>query len=74
MLAASAGLYAVSGFAAAPDSHTQWGAIETYCMECHNSEDWAGKVAMDLLNPPSANCVAARCRLPARKAARTAPK
>ncbi len=51
MLAASAGLYAVSGFAAAPDSHTQWGAIETYCMECHNSEDWAGKVAMDLLNP-----------------------
>jgi hypothetical protein len=24
--------------------------VETYCMECHNSEDWAGSLAMDLLD------------------------
>jgi hypothetical protein len=26
-----------------------WGTIEKYCVECHNSVDWAGKVAFDVL-------------------------
>ncbi len=51
MLAASGTFYAASSFAAAPDSHPQWDTIQTYCTECHNSEDWAGEVAMDSLNP-----------------------
>ena len=36
---------------AAQAQHEQWGVVEEYCMGCHNSEDWAGSLAMDLLNP-----------------------
>ncbi|MGA0805945.1 MAG: hypothetical protein ACO3PV_05445, partial [Pseudohongiellaceae bacterium] len=25
--------------------------VQDYCMECHNAEDWAGSLAMDLLDP-----------------------
>src|SRR5688572_7641550 len=30
--------------------HAEWEVVETYCFECHNSEDWAGKVAFDLMD------------------------
>jgi hypothetical protein len=26
------------------------GFLQSYCMDCHNSEDWAGSIAMDTLN------------------------
>jgi hypothetical protein len=29
--------------------HAEWAVVERYCFECHNSEDWAGKVAFDLM-------------------------
>ncbi|MDR2212991.1 MAG: DUF1592 domain-containing protein [Pseudomonadales bacterium] len=29
----------------------QWGVVEQYCMECHNTTDWAGQLAFDLLDP-----------------------
>ena len=29
--------------------HAEWEVVERYCFECHNSEDWAGKVAFDLI-------------------------
>jgi hypothetical protein len=30
--------------------HPQWKMIETYCMDCHNTEDWAGSVAFDAMS------------------------
>jgi hypothetical protein len=44
------------GFLAAPAfvsaaEHPAWDSIQTYCTECHNDEDWAGSVAMNLLSP-----------------------
>ena len=47
VLAACSAL-ATSPIAAQPEP---WQTVETYCMSCHNSEDWAGSVAMDLLSP-----------------------
>ncbi|MEY4641704.1 MAG: hypothetical protein RLZZ227_1698 [Pseudomonadota bacterium] len=47
ILAATGTLLASSSYAA----DSEWQTIETYCTECHNSEDWAGSVAMDTLNP-----------------------
>lgn len=35
----------------AHDGPENWGTIEKYCLECHNSEDWAGSVAFDLMSP-----------------------
>src|SRR5690606_14508698 len=29
----------------------QWGLLETYCVECHNFEEWAGGVAFDTMTP-----------------------
>lgn len=29
----------------------QWGLFETYCNDCHNTEDWAGGVAFDIMTP-----------------------
>jgi hypothetical protein len=29
--------------------HAEWQVVEQYCFECHNSEDWAGKIAFDLM-------------------------
>ena len=39
--------------AVAAADHPEWSTIETYCTECHNDEDWAGSVAMNLLSPDS---------------------
>jgi hypothetical protein len=33
----------------APEGHAQWKLIETYCFECHNTDDWAGSVAFDTM-------------------------
>ena len=30
-----------------------WPLLQKYCAECHNSEDWAGGVAFDVLEPDS---------------------
>lgn len=30
-----------------------WSVLEKYCVECHNTEDWAGGVAFDALTPES---------------------
>lgn len=41
------------GAGAAPptgDAHSQWKLIETYCFDCHNTEDWAGSVAFDTMS------------------------
>lgn len=34
-------------------SQEQWGLIEQYCTDCHNVEDWAGSLALDLMGPDS---------------------
>ncbi len=42
-----------AGAAAEPkagDGHAQWKLIETYCFDCHNTEDWAGSVAFDTMS------------------------
>jgi len=52
MLAAFGSLCADPLLAASADSaHPQWQLIERYCTDCHNSNDWAGSLAMDLLEP-----------------------
>jgi mono/diheme cytochrome c family protein len=28
-----------------------WGVIDRYCVDCHNTQDWAGGVAFDALDP-----------------------
>lgn len=27
-----------------------WSVVEGYCFKCHNSEDWAGSIAFDLMS------------------------
>lgn len=44
-------LAAAPASSAAPgDGHAQWKMIETYCFDCHNTEDWAGSVAFDIMS------------------------
>jgi Protein of unknown function (DUF1592)/Protein of unknown function (DUF1588)/Protein of unknown function (DUF1595)/Protein of unknown function (DUF1585)/Protein of unknown function (DUF1587) len=64
LLAVVAGLAAILG-AMAPtraaavaadtrpsDAHDKnWQTVENYCVHCHNTEDWAGKIAFDTLSP-----------------------
>ncbi|HEY4341316.1 MAG TPA: DUF1592 domain-containing protein [Steroidobacteraceae bacterium] len=38
----------------APAFKGDWHMLQTYCMKCHNSEDWAGGVAFDTMNAGSA--------------------
>jgi hypothetical protein len=35
----------------AADAHPEWNTVQQYCTECHNDEDWAGSVAMNLMDP-----------------------
>jgi hypothetical protein len=30
---------------------SHWSVLQQYCVKCHNTEDWAGGVAFDALNP-----------------------
>lgn len=39
--------------AAAQDQHPEWALVESYCLDCHNDEDWAGQLALNLLGPDS---------------------
>ncbi|HTY51243.1 MAG TPA: DUF1592 domain-containing protein [Steroidobacteraceae bacterium] len=39
---------AVSASASSGDDR-HWGEVQTYCTECHNTTDWAGKVAFDTM-------------------------
>ncbi len=41
--------------AIAQDQHPQWSLVESYCLDCHNDEDWAGQLALSLLGPDSLN-------------------
>lgn len=31
----------------------QWLLLDQYCLDCHNSEDWAGEIAFDIFQPES---------------------
>jgi mono/diheme cytochrome c family protein len=42
-----------SSGAAAMTVPRHWGVIDKYCVECHNTTDWAGGVAFDALDPAS---------------------
>jgi hypothetical protein len=33
--------------------HPQWSLVESYCLDCHNDEDWAGQIAFSLMGPDS---------------------
>jgi hypothetical protein len=33
--------------------HSQWATLERYCFGCHNDEDWAGSLALNLLSAES---------------------
>ncbi len=53
MLLAALAAGPVAAAAPAPSGHTgegQWGLLETYCLDCHNTEDWAGGVAFDIMS------------------------
>jgi hypothetical protein len=49
--AALAGMLAgTSAFAAAPHGGNEpWGLIDKYCVDCHNTTDWAGELALDIV-------------------------
>jgi mono/diheme cytochrome c family protein len=53
LLASLAATAAPAAAAPAPAAHADanWALFETYCTECHNTEDWAGGVAFDVLSP-----------------------
>ncbi|MEY3659510.1 MAG: hypothetical protein RLZZ169_335 [Pseudomonadota bacterium] len=36
---------------AADASASQWQTVETFCVKCHNTDDWAGSLAFDTLSP-----------------------
>jgi hypothetical protein len=38
----------------APAFKGDWHMLQTYCIKCHNSEDWAGGVAFDTMNAGAA--------------------
>jgi hypothetical protein len=53
-LASSAWAQAPANAAHAPGFKGDWHMLQTYCVKCHNSEDWAGGVAFDTMNAGSA--------------------
>ena len=49
-LTGSAGAHAADNAAAYPrldQAKQHWGMLDRFCVECHNVEDWAGKIAFD---------------------------
>jgi hypothetical protein len=45
---------AVSALASPSDSpNANWQTVENYCVHCHNTTDWAGKIAFDTLSADS---------------------
>lgn len=51
--AVGAALCLVATGAQAQDQQAKkdWDTIQTYCTDCHNSIDWAGKIAFDIMSP-----------------------
>jgi hypothetical protein len=49
------GISCLSTAAEAPagDAHAKWKIIETYCFDCHNTDEWAGSVAFDTMSVDS---------------------
>ncbi|MDR2216437.1 MAG: DUF1592 domain-containing protein [Nevskiaceae bacterium] len=50
VLALGCGLAVCASAADAPHA-ANWKIFEDYCVECHNTEDWAGSVAFDTMQP-----------------------
>lgn len=48
---AASGLLSAAGARAANPVPAPWHTIETYCVKCHNSTDWAGSLDFDSLSP-----------------------
>jgi mono/diheme cytochrome c family protein len=51
LLAASVAFASFTIEANAQNTQQSWSDFEQYCLACHNSDDWAGGVAFDLLSP-----------------------
>ncbi|HWL61254.1 MAG TPA: DUF1592 domain-containing protein [Steroidobacteraceae bacterium] len=51
-MASLAGMLAgATALAAAPHGGNEpWGLLDEYCVDCHNSTDWAGQLALDLVD------------------------
>jgi mono/diheme cytochrome c family protein len=51
-LGGTLGISSLSTAADAPagDAHAKWKLIETYCFDCHNTDEWAGSVAFDTMS------------------------
>ena len=43
---------ALSAGATQPSDH--WAMVDEYCVGCHNTTDWAGKIAFDTMLPEDA--------------------
>ncbi|HEY1900172.1 MAG TPA: DUF1592 domain-containing protein [Steroidobacteraceae bacterium] len=41
---------AASASSGGNDAHAQWNVVQHYCVECHNTTDWAGSVAFDTMS------------------------
>jgi Protein of unknown function (DUF1592)/Protein of unknown function (DUF1588)/Protein of unknown function (DUF1587)/Protein of unknown function (DUF1585)/Protein of unknown function (DUF1595)/Planctomycete cytochrome C len=54
LLCAGAQAEAPAAAAHAPAFKGDWHMLQTYCMKCHNSEDWAGGVAFDTMSATAA--------------------
>src|SRR5690606_8990807 len=50
-LALGASLPATAQPAPADATHGEWHLLDQYCTDCHNYEDWAGRLAFDLMAP-----------------------
>src|SRR5687767_12143884 len=55
VLAAVAAGFGAPANAASPvkpgdEAHARWELIERYCFDCHNTTDWAGKTAFDIMS------------------------
>jgi len=37
----------------AADADNHWAMFDQYCSDCHNSEDWAGELSLELFNADS---------------------
>ncbi|HUN77279.1 MAG TPA: DUF1592 domain-containing protein [Steroidobacteraceae bacterium] len=44
------GAQAASAPHAGKSAHGEWGEVQQYCTQCHNTDDWAGGVAFDTMS------------------------
>jgi len=51
-LSLGAGAFAATAAAPPADAtHGNWKTVQSFCYDCHNTEDWAGGVAFDSMSP-----------------------